>query len=502
MRGLELLGLMAALPALAAAQGASAGPMCGSASPRVVVQVQPGRTLRAAVPQTLFGFDLPWYDAQIAYLRDGRLRPELLDWLNPFKGALYRYPAGSNRFDWRRAVGPVQQRRPVAENYVPGGQAVVQLGPEEFLQAMAALDGRPLWMLNLKGTGGETFDAPTLLRENLEYAQWIQQQSAHLCGNARSCQQPLYELGNELDWAGEDWSAARYVERSAPLLKALRQAQPRSRLIVMGQTAPWDPRSQSAARSGFDAEVAAALAKSSDGVSIHPYYDGHSVKVMGEFVDRLAATYRRQQPAQQVYVTEHGRWPAQPAFGRWEDNWYQASGSGGAVSAADFVLAMLPRHSVGGAVWHALGAQGPWQLIRWNRREDRLYPSPVYWSLRVLREAWLEDAVLVQPSQTQGPGYVGGYALRLAAMRGAGGQLSLLGVNRSQNAVWIEPQIAGKRWSADGSELRRLVADAQGSDNTDAQPDRFVMQTETGSTAFADGKALCVPANSVFSLKR
>lgn len=497
-RGLAGL-LLCALGAQASAQ--TAMPASCPADARVQpVQIRSATVLRAAVPPALFGFDLPWYDAQIGYVRHGALRPELVEWLKPFKGAMYRYPAGSTSFEWRRAIGPLAQRSRIGEQYVPDGAAVAELGPEEFLRLMGQVEGQPLWMLNLLGPKGRLWSTPEMLRDNLDYAQWIQTNTPRLCPRPGPCHQAAYELGNELDWPPVNWTPAQYAERALPLLQGLRRAQPQARLLVLGQTAPWDARSQTRERSSFDTELAAQLAAQSDGVTIHPYYDGHSVKVMNEFIDRLAQRYRAHNPAQQVYVTEHARWPSQPLIGRWEDNWYQASGAGGGVSSADFLLSLMPKATVGAAMWHALGVQGPWQLIKWDRRSDTLYPSPTYWALRVLREGLLDDAVQVQPALVAGTRYSGGYDLRLVAMRGSGARASLLGVNRSDRAYWMRASIDGQPLDGERLTLRRLVADARGSDNTDEDKQRFGMQQQSGREALGPGGLVCVPPQSVFSL--
>lgn len=497
---LRLKPLLFSLLALLGASAQAEPESCGRGTQTVQVQLRPEELLRAQVPPGLFGFDLPWYDAQIGYVRRGALRPELLEWLKPFKGAMYRYPAGSNSFEWRKAVGPRAARQPVGDPYAPGGRAIVELGPEEFLRMMATVDGQPLWMLNLYGAQGRVFDDGELLRENVGYAQWIQAASARWCAEQSACQRASYEFGNELDWSPVNWNARQYVDRSLPLLRALRKAQPGARLLVLGQTAPWDARSQTAATRGFDAAVAAQLATLSDGVTIHPYYDGHSIPVVNEYLDRLLQRYRAVNKDQQVYVTEHARWPGQPLIGRWEDNWYQASGSGGGVSSADFLLSLIPKPGVGAAMWHALGVQGPWQLIKWDRRNDSLYPSPAYWALRVLREALLDDAIGVRPALFSGRHYAGGYDLRLVAMRGADGRLSLMGVNRSDKSYVLQPRVnRAPAFDPARLQLRRLVADERGSDNTDEDKQRFVMQLLKGEAAQQAG-GICVPAQSVFSV--
>lgn len=477
-----------------------AQPICSPASDVTEVRVQSREVLRAGAPKALFGFDLPWYDAQIAYLRKGAFRPEMIEWFRPFEGAVYRYPAGSNSFEWRKAVGGLSRRSLVGDLFLPKGEAVVELGPAEFLQFMGQVGGQSLWMLNLVGPKGREYSDREVLQESRDYIRWIQANAPGLCGSTANCRAHAYELGNELDWPSISWPAERYVARAKPVAEQIRQLDPSAKLLVLGKTAPWDANSRKPEWQGFDATVAHSLAGLSDGVTIHPYYDGLPITAMEEYIDKLGALYRRHNPKHQVYVTEHARWPSIPAVGRWESNWYQASGSQGGVSTADFLLAMMGRPHVAAAMWHALGTRGPWQLIKWDSLNDTLYPSPTYWAMRVLRDAMLDDVVRVEPSLIKGGSYSGGYGARISAMSERQGQkISLMMVNRTSQPLRLRPSVDGRPLALSGAVVRQLVADEAGSDNTDQSKQRFVMHQPAAEQSVVGG-ALCVPPRSVLSV--
>ena len=198
-------------------------------------------------------------------------------------------------------------------------------------------------------------------------------------------------------------------------------------------------------------------------------------------------------------MTEHGRWPSENPKGRWEENWYQASGSLGAISASDFTLMSLNKPEVATTVWHSLGVHGPWQLIQRDPVKDSLFPSATYWALRTLREAFLKQVVPIAAQTNTSREYAGGYSLRLAAMQGDNNNFSVLGVNRSQKAMSInislQSKSAFKILNSNATEL-----DPAGADNTSSNPTKFVMRTIALRPPSAKQFNYCAPPFSVFSL--
>lgn len=477
--------------------GESAASDCDVANARALkVEVDTARVLRAAVPATVFGFHLPWFDFQEGHFRNGAVRPETVAWLTPFAGAAYRFPGG-NSYDWMRAVGPVSSRRQIYADYE--GMADPEFGPEEFFRLMQQVGGKAVILLNVVGEKDKPADQAQMTDENLRYLDWLATNGPG-CVSGPHCAISYFELGNEVDWEKElQWTGDFYSDRVQPLIAEARRRYPGIKFAVVGGTSPWDNQYADASRK-FNRALASRLARNADAVTFHPYYDGIDVRAMTSYMDALARTYRTYNPHIKVLVTEHGRWPAMPKTGDWRINWYQASGSGGGVSAADFVLMAMNRSDIAGAMWHALGVRGPWQLFHWNRKDDSVYPSAVYWSLRALREGFLSDSIAVTPALVPGKSYAGGYDMRLVAMKGKTGNISLMGVNRSADARAIRLELKGMPWRSAGMRMAVAQADAKGSDNTDEQPGRFGMKTSTGTFVTAAPTPVCIPARSAFSI--
>ena len=158
------------------------------------------------------------------------------------------------------------------------------------------------------------------------------------------------------------------------------------------------------------------------------------------------------------------------------------------------------------AAWHGLGVKGPWQLFHYDIAADEIYPSAVYWGLRVIRDAYLENIVQVLPEKVISNDYAGGYSLHLAAMKSVDGKLSLLGVNRGKSPIRLAINItsADAAWNgARETTLHFMTADANSSDNTDEEKNKFVMQTNTVDSELFTGKnTVCIPSQTIFSIIR
>src|SRR5690606_18530967 len=63
----------------------------------VAVTARPADSVRTTPPLQLFGFNLIWDRFQAGYWRNGRVRPEVVEWLKPFRGAQIGRGAGRER---------------------------------------------------------------------------------------------------------------------------------------------------------------------------------------------------------------------------------------------------------------------------------------------------------------------------------------------------------------------------------------------------------------------
>jgi hypothetical protein len=458
------------------------------------IKVADGPALRVQAPQALFGFNVPWRDFQLAFIRGGEVRPEVIDWLKPFAGAVYRYPGGSpsNWFDWNDALGDPASRRPLHADH--NRFARVEFGVTEFLQFLEKVDGEALLTGNLIGPYKQFRTAQELQSDGAAFARLISGFPAFKCGGGSRCRLFAIELGNEVDWEPHAIGAADYVQRAVSFRAGIGTALPNTRYIANGRTAPWDRRAADYRR--FNDVVVTGLAGQIAGLAVHPYYDGISVSRALQLVDEFAAVGDRAAPA--VFVTEHARWPAQPLVGEWRQNWYQTTSLGGAISTADFLLGLIERPAVQVANWHALAGIGPWQLFEWDQKSDALTPSALYWGMRLLRESYLDDVLRSEARSARPATYGGGYDQRLVTMRSADGKrLSVLGINRAEAALNVslewprgtQPRATSMHWIGGAS---------PDTHNTAASP-LLVVPRDAKLTAAE--KFICVPGNSVFAIR-
>jgi hypothetical protein len=467
---------------------------CAS-SDSLEVTINSNHILRQNVPTTLFGFTVDWYQFQNGHFRNGAVRPETIEWLKPFSGAVYRY-SGGNAMEWKDAVGALANRKPIYANYA--GMQQPLFGPTEFFNLMQQVNGKAVVLLNVLGPNNTKSDQTTMIKDNMDYLSWLSANGPH-CVSGINCPITYFELGNELDWPPTKWNASDYSKRVSSFISTAKSQFPKVKFAVMGKTAPWSEPLDSAGND-FDASMADSIGREADAVTIHPYYDGYSIPTMQSYIEKLAKKYNAYNPNATVFITEHGRWPAIPKTGDWSVNWYQASGSGGALSTADFMLMLMTEDKVSGAMWHTISVTGPWQLFHLNNSNDSIYPSATYWSLRTLRSAFLTDVVEVTPALKSSSEYTGGYDTRLVAMTNKLGNISLMGVNRSTHTKAITVNISGAAITNTSAQINIMQSDSAGHDNSDSQPNRFIMNTSTTSGPITNPSVICIPPKSTFSI--
>lgn len=468
----------------------------------MVVSVNTDTVSRAGAPKELFGFNVPWRVFELGYsVPGGSVRPELLALMAPFQGAVYRYPGGTptNTFEWKKSVGAQASRSGVYTDV--GVQVVPQFGLMEFLNFVTAVKGRAIVQANMNGPGKAPGTPESTASDAVEMLKYIKANSSFKCVGGAACPLMGVELGNEQDWTPFLWPAATYTARAQTMIKAVTNAgMPEVYWIAHGRTGPWSDNSYVA----FNTRVANDLAKLAPGMAIHPYYDGVAVPTMTRYIDEYYKAWKTVQPNAKIFVTEHARWPTVPAVGDWKVNWYQGAGILGAVSAADFLISLVPNPQVAAANWHALGIYGPWQLIRKNETSGALYPSPTYFGLRTLREAYLDDVVsTLYKSPAALSSYSGGYDFRAVAMTSTDKKTaSVLGINRSPNPLRVRIMWSGNVARATGDGVMRLTSSPdKTADNSDAKQDLVKMLTSTQKlTAGRKESSWCVPPQAVFSV--
>lgn len=464
------------------------------------VEVDTSKIIRSSAPKELFGFNLPWRDFQRGYVRNGSVRPELISLLIPFKGASYRYPGGSpsNWFEWQKTIGPVGKRPRLHADF--DRYAIPEFGLNEFANFVTEVNGRALLTLNLIGPYQKTMSPIDIAKDAADMMTYVQDKTSFGCAGGAGCRVMAWELGNEVDWSPFNWSARTYIERADAVISAASNPIPEVQWVANGRTSPWDKKARNYQK--YNSELSSAFGPRVQSIAIHPYYDGISIPTAVKYVNNYGKTWAKDRKNASIFVTEHARWPSLPATGPWKANWYQATGLGGAIASTDFLLAIMSNPQVASANWHALGVEGPWQLVKWNKQDDLIYPSPVYWGLRVLREAYLDNVVATQYKQPSIISYSGGYDLRMVGMTSKDGKYaSLLGINRSSQAYIVRLHWKGELRKGGKGVIRIVSGASLAEDNTNAEPHNILMQSNSSTLQPArSSSSFCVPPNAIFSV--
>ena len=204
------------------------------------VTVHDNEIVRSNAPRELFGFNVPWRDFQLGFMKNGAVQPELIELLKVFEGAAYRFPGGSpsNSFNWRAAAAPLAQRAKQHADY--DNYATPELGPREFAAFVSAVGGRAILTLNVIGPDKKILDLDELRQDARETAQTLKSISGFDCAGESGCMLMALELGNEIDWQPYNMSARNYAERAEVVRAEVGAAWPKATWVANGRSAPWD----------------------------------------------------------------------------------------------------------------------------------------------------------------------------------------------------------------------------------------------------------------------
>lgn len=482
----------------------------GTSGGGLSVSVNLDQTVRKDVPSVFFGFNIEWLPFQMGYLRDGAIRPEVVDWLSPFKGAMYRYPGGAkaNGFIWSKSIGPASARAlQVTEN---GQKDPALFGMDEFLTFVQQVGGVPVVVANLFGQKGQPWSELSLVELNRNWVVHANKNSSTSVGKGlytpcevgSPCRVTWWELGNELDWKGHRWSVEQIVDRARKIGAALKEADSSVKLVAFTRTGGFLPDGNKDMSAGeFNRTVAERFKDLVDAYSTHIYYEGRSIPEVLDYMQQLRSQVQAGAgKPRRVFVTEHAKWPNKPLIGDWQTTWSKTGNLGGAIATADFMLGLMPMPEVDVALWHQLGARGPWQLFYLSKKDDHLWPNVVYWALRVLRQGVLDDVLETKTSSDSS--VWPGYAVRSVFMRKSdGSRYSLMSVNRSGKEQKTRLDIP--KWAGRSFNVRHYYITGNSKDdaNLEGEENRVVMQDRSMVIRFdAKGQAtISLPAFSVSS---
>src|SRR5690606_30917149 len=274
------------------------------------VTARPADIVRTTPPLQLFGFNLIWDRFQAGYWRNGRVRPEVVEWLKPFRGALYRYPGGldSNYFLWDKSIGPVANR-PTQQNKFQQW-IKPEFGFDEYIALMKEIGGKPLVVANVYGSWSTKFSAEQAADYNRRWLEYANAGAKNVtdqvaCATGSPCPITLWELGNETDWEA-GFSVDRYTATVKTVTPVLKSADPGVDFIAHTKTAPWNDINGAKA---YNTTLGNQLRDSINNYAFHPYYDGRSIPDIETTFINDAIINTVKDPGSKLYITEHALWP-------------------------------------------------------------------------------------------------------------------------------------------------------------------------------------------------
>lgn len=414
-------------------------------SPVAYIKINADNIVRESLPDTFFGFNIRWsrFQRDLWDKDHDRVKPQIVDALNPFTGALYRYPGGlvANKYLWEKSVLPIQERKRIGAG-LGGSDKPPLFGVREFFDFVRQVDGTPLYTLNLVGKGKpsdiQEYPSEKMAESNRLLAEYIKKLTPYRKNR-------YYQLGNELDRNLYEWSHEKYITRSRATIEAIQSIDADARFIAFLRVFDWRYRGEKKGISkaeDFIRDVLAGLPMVND-FSLHFYYDGRlrpggRFMHMKDVVDRvrqavsIAASVRGTKPLN-VWITEHSRRLVVNKENKQMAKTYTTNLQA-ALSTADFFTAMAQIPEVKSTCLQALNGVGR-QIFDASVRHGDLRPRPVYWAKRVLNYG-RQGAVL--STSTKSPstsGYPGGYDVSAVALANGTDRITVWVVNRASTSM-------------------------------------------------------------------
>lgn len=448
---MKTFSTVAALAAFAiASSGCETANSSAEQESTVQIVVDGDNVIRQQFPAHLFGFNINHYAFEADFVSGREAIPaEVIDGLRPFAGSMYRYPGGlvANRFWWEAAIDSDENQgvRAPQKKVQHESASPVEFGVNEYLGFVDAVGGKPWYVLNLVG-----WDDQDMIHElpAAEIAASNARLAALRVQNAVDDAPRYYQLGNELDRAEYQWPTQKYIERARMTMDAVKEVDEQARFVAFMRDFDWvykkDERKGSKSLfTDFIPDVLRGLPEIDD-ISLHFYYDDPGNTPRIKTIERRLAQFRRafevaadarggRMP--NVWITEHARGVDLPR-GRSMERAHLTGNLSGAISTADFLIAMAQMPEVQGAFLHGLNA-GPWQVFDATIRDRDLRPRPVYWGMRILRALAYEQTLQTTTTATKTIGdYIGGYDVRASGFSDAARTgLGLWAINRAPEAV-------------------------------------------------------------------
>jgi alpha-N-arabinofuranosidase len=414
-----------------------------------VDELKPVRQLQPS----FFGFNLEWLEFQ-SMLWDkqhGVVKPDALEVLRAFPGAVYRYPGGtdSNYYDWHDATGATGTRA-VKKRSSWAAPLAIQFGLSEYLKFVRDVGGQAWYVANMYGKVGQELSADDMSKAAGELSAYLRQQR-----EAGSPAVLRWELGNELDRDVYHWPPQKLADVSVAVSKEIKAHDSAAHVVgMLEEYAAMDKAGFTA--SNYNKTMAGALAPMTDEFAMHLYYDGkpggppvkNQLNALCRAVDN-ARTAGVQNPT--IWITEQARVP-EGAFTTpdWKALWPETANLQAALGVADMLIGAAQMPEVNGTMIHALHASdGPWPMFHHSPSGDHVYPSVVMLALRMLRESMLPEVLRTKSESQNASGYDGGYDMRAVVMTDTDHKhYAIWAVNRDAQTADVALNIPGLKGTA------------------------------------------------------
>lgn len=449
---LMLIGLLlltsACKPLEAASNASCENNLLVNYSNQNTVSATPNNQVIRQLKPEFFGFNLEWVDFQqdMWDAKTMQVKPAVVEWLKPFRGASYRYPGGtgSNHLNWRDTVGE-QSTRPVTQRVDWLGPIAPQFGFDEYLNFIESVNGSAWYVLNIHGDYNGERPVSIMAKDAADLVSYAAKRASS--GKPAILR---WELGNELD--RYKWPPSKYSKIASQVIAAIKARQPNTKFVGMLQD--W-PAQKAFTMSEYNRLVISDLRPKVQEFAHHLYYEEQSWVSVNE---RLAQACRSGEDAKVVglnnatfWMTEHARGlPAITTMEEWKRTWPSSSSLESALVVAESYIAATQLPEVQGMHLHSLGtAHGPWPLF--NASKDSLHPSAVYWGLRILRDSMLPNVLLSTVQSRNDEKSIGDHDVRATLLTDSARQnYAVWAVNRSGSASKLSltiPALSGKSLS-------------------------------------------------------
>jgi len=417
------------------------------ANPSVTIQADLNNIARNSLPPALFSFNMNWVSFQEGFFKDGTVRREIIDWLRPFHGAMYRYPGGAlaNVFEFRKSIGLSSSRS--TQISFKNKPAIAKLGSFEYLNFVSSVGGVPFITANLRGTSTNNWTLDQVVDNATDWALTINKgktplkdRAEPICIDPASCHAYWWELGNELDFSGK-LSPSDYVVLANNVATHLKQSDPNLRVIPHTATAVFSEKRGGMSRANaFNEQVLRGTSEIADAYALHAYYDSSNIPRWLKYISKLEDEIRstRGGTSAPIFITEHARYA-----GSFDESETRTLNLEGALIMSDFLIGLFQMPFVDGAMWHVLGSAGPYRLFQ--RDQEDIFPHAPYWALRALRAGALDQVLTTKTLSSRLPGIDYSSKVRAVLTRDTQNtqRFGLLIVNLADKVIHVNLRVHG-----------------------------------------------------------